>query len=160
MKPKVYLETTIPSYLTALSSSDLIKAAHQQITQEWWQNRARFDLYISEIVFQEASGGDDTAAKERLGALNDIPILRFSGEISDLATHLVERGPLPEKAAVDALHIAFAAANGMDYLLTWNCTHIANAAIRQDIEYICRDKGYEPPIICTPEELMEELNDD
>ena len=160
MKPQVYLETSIPSYLAAWSSRDLIKAAHQQITREWWQTRNRFDLYISDLVIQEASGGDETAARQRLEMIQDIQVLEFTDEVRTLAHDLVELGPLPEKAAVDALHIAFAVVNGMDYLLTWNCTHIANAAMRNDIESICRSRGYEPPIICTPEELQEELTNE
>lgn len=153
---KVYLETTIPSYLTAWSSRDLIKAAHQQITREWWQSRARFDLYISQLVLREASGGDEEAAKLRLEALKGIPVLAVSSDASALAQQLVQQGPLPESAVADALHIGIATVNGMDYLLTWNCAHIANATIRHRIEAICRASGYQPPILCTPEELMEE----
>ena len=153
---KVYLETTIPSYLTAWSSRDLIKAAHQQITREWWQSRARFDLYISQLVLREASGGDEEAAKLRLAALKGIPVLALSSDARALAQQLVQQGPLPESAVADALHIGIATVNGMDYLLTWNCAHIANATIRHRIEAICRASGYQPPILCTPEELMEE----
>lgn len=155
MKPKVYLETTIASYLTAWSSRDLIKVAHQQITREWWQERRRFALYISQLVLREASGGDPEAAKLRIEALNDIPVLALTLEASELAQQLVRHGPLPEKAIADALHIGVATVNGMDYVLTWNCAHIANAAIRYRIETICRVNGYQPPILCTPEELME-----
>jgi hypothetical protein len=155
MKSRVYIETTIPSYLTAPPSRDLIKAAHQQITGEWWAIRDRFDLYISQIVIKEAGGGDPDAAAKRLNAIEGIPILQVTEQVDALARQLVERGPIPEKAAVDALHIAVAVANGLDYLLTWNCTHIANAAIRDKIDLVCRDNGFIPPIICTPIELME-----
>ena len=112
---KVYLETTIPSYLTAWSSRDLIKAAHQQITREWWQSRARFDLYISQLVLREASGGDVEAASLRLEALKSIPVLALSSAASALAQQLVQQGPLPENAVADALHIGIATVNGMDY---------------------------------------------
>lgn len=156
MRPKVYLETTIPSYLTAWPSRDLVKAAHQQITREWWQNRTRFDLYISQLVLREASGGDAEAARLRLEALRGIPVLALSPAASALAQQLVQQGLLPENTVADALHIAIAVVNGMDYLLTWNCAHIANAALRHRIEAICRASGYEPPVLCTPEELMEE----
>ena len=155
MAPKVYLETTIPSYLTALPSRDLVVAAHQQITREWWQGRERFELFISQIVLREASGGDAEAASRRIELVQGIPVLEVTEEASVLAEELVRRGALPENAAVDALHISVAVVNGLDYLLTWNCTHIANAMIRGDIEHICRSKEYEPPVICTPEELME-----
>jgi hypothetical protein len=82
-------------------------------------------------------------------------LLTLSEEATGLAQALITPGPLPANAVVDALHIAIAAVNGMHYLLTWNCTHIANAAIRSDIEDVCRARGYEPPVICTPEELLE-----
>ena len=156
MKPKVYLETTIVSYLTAWPSRDLITAAHQQITQQWWHTqRARFDLFVAPPVMQEAQAGDPDAAARRLAALQDIPLLTLSEEAPGLAQALITPGPLPTNAVVDALHIAIAAVNGMQYLLTWNCTHLANAAIRSDIEDVCRARGYEPPVICTSEELME-----
>ena len=156
MKPKVYLETSVISYLTAWLSRDLVKAAHQQITQEWWSKRTKFDLYVSQVVLQEASSGDPEAARLRIESLSGIPILTASPEVSALAQELVARGSLPTKAAVDAVHIAIAVINGIDYLLTWNCTHIANAAIRHKIEAICRQCGYEPVVLCTPEQLMEE----
>jgi len=156
MKLKVYLETTIPSYLTSWLSRDLVIAAHQQITREWWQNCNRFDLFISQVVLREASGGDSQVAAKRLEILENIPVLEVTEEAIELAQKLVDQGPIPEKAGVDALHIAIAVVNGMDYLLTWNCSHIANASIRTQIDYICRSSGYEPPVICTPEELMEE----
>lgn len=150
------METTIVSYLSAWPSRDLIKAAHQQITQEWWATRARFDLYISPLVHHEASAGDPGAAKARLDALAGIPMLTAGPDASALAEKLVTQGSLPAKAAADALHIAIAVVNGIDYLLTWNCTHIANAATRHRIEAICRQDGYEPVVLCTPEELQEE----
>ena len=156
MKPKVYLETTIVSYLTALPSRDLITAAHQQITQQWWNTqRTRFDLFVAPPVMQEARVGDPEAAARRLAALHGIPLLALSEEATGLAQALIAPGPLPVNAVVDALHIAIAAVNGVHYLLTWNCTHIANAEIRSDIEDVCRAHGYEPPVLCTPEELLE-----
>jgi hypothetical protein len=156
MKPKAYLETTIVSDLTARPSRDLITAAHQQITQQWWQTRrAHFDLFVALPVIQEAQAGDPEAAARRIATLQDIPLLTLSEEATGLAQALLTPGPLPANAVVDALHIAVAAVNGMHYLLTWNCTHIANAAIRSDIEDVCRARGYEPPVICTPEELLE-----
>lgn len=156
MKSKIYLETTIPSYLTAWPSRDLITAANQQTTRDWWAFRkAAFEVYISQLVIQEASMGDPEAAIRRLEAIKDIPELDISNAAKSLAKALVVDGPLPEKAELDALHIATAAVNGMDYVLTWNCTHIANAVFRHHIEAICRSVGYEPPVICTPQELME-----
>ena len=155
MKPKVYLETTIISYLTARPSRDLVVAAHHQITQDWWTNRrSDFDLHASQLVIQEASAGDAQMAQSRLAALDQIPLLGVNKEATVLARLLVEKGPIPEKAAVDALHIAIATAHGMDYLLTWNCKHIANAEMQGGVAVICRANGYEPPVVCTPEELL------
>jgi len=160
MKPRVYLETTIPSYLTAWPSRDLIRTAHQQITRDWWdRRRAEFELYISQVVLRECQAGDATAAAERLKILQDLPLLEQTEEATRLAQALVDRVPLPERAAVDALHVAIAAVHGVDYLLTWNCTHIANATLRDPIESVCRENGYEPPAICTPDELLAEEGD-
>jgi hypothetical protein len=157
MKPKVYLETTIPSYLTARPSRDLVTAAHQQITREWWDTRRHdFDLFVSQMVIDEASAGDPEAAIRRLDVLASQPLLDPQAEGTALAQMLIDHIPLPARAAADALHIAIAVVNGMDYLLTWNYTHIANAALRSRIEAVCRSKGFEVPIICTPEELLEE----
>lgn len=155
MKPAVYIETTIVSYLTAWPSRDLIVAAHQQLTREWWEHqRAKFELFISQAVLQEASVGDVDAAQLRLDTLAGLPLLELRPEALQLARVLIDRGPLPAKAAVDALHIALAAVHGVDYLLTWNCKHIANATMRSAIDAICRAQGYEPAVLCTPEELM------
>jgi hypothetical protein len=157
MKRRVYLETTVPSYLTAWPSRDLVRAAHQQITRDWWEKRAsNFELFISQVVIKECQAGDSKAAADRMIAVADLPLLEQSVDATVLAQALVEDVPLPERASVDALHIAIATVHGMDYLLTWNCTHIANAALRGQIESICRAHGYEPPAICTPEELLSE----
>jgi hypothetical protein len=156
MKPKIYLETSVVSYLASRPSRDLIVAANQQITLEWWQvHRQNFDLFISQLVVQEASAGDEHAAEQRQ-AIGDIPLLTLNEEAVAFAEKLVREGPMPRKAVEDALHIAVAALNGMDYLLTWNFKHIANATMRYKIERICRLTGYEPPIICTPQELLGE----
>ena len=156
MKPKIYLETTIVSYLTAWPSRDLVMAANQQTTRDWWaRHRGDCDLYTSDIVVQEATAGDPDAAKRRLEVLQDLAELAITEHSRALAKRLVEEVPLPRKAQVDALHIAIATVSGMDYLLTWNCTHIANAALRHRIEAVCRAADYEPPVICTPQELLE-----
>jgi hypothetical protein len=157
MKPRVYPETTIPSYLTAWLSRDLVRAAHQQITREWWEKRReQFELFVSQVVVRECQAGDPAAAAERMVTLEGLPLLEQTEEATRLAQALVEQVPLPDRAALDALHIALAAVHGMDYLLTWNCTHIANAVFREPIESVCRASGYEPPAICTPEELLSE----
>jgi hypothetical protein len=157
LKPKVYIETSIVSYLTGLPSRDIVTAARQQVTRDWWQTRrGKFDLYVSEFVIGEAGDGDSSAASRRLQALEGIPELDLSEEVPALAEELIRSGPLPAKAALDALHIAAAVSSGLDYLLTWNFKHLANAAIRARVEAVCRSSGYEPCIICTPEELLED----
>jgi hypothetical protein len=156
MKTKVYIETTIPSYLAGWPSRDLITAAHQQITHHWWRTRRQeFNLFVSQSVLDEVSSGDSEAAQRRLDLIKAFPLLDINDEVGEFAQTLIELVPLPPKAAADALHIAVAVVNGMDYLLTWNCTHLANAALRTKIDTTCRNKGYEPIIICTPEELLE-----
>jgi predicted nucleic acid-binding protein len=153
----VYLETSLISYLAARPNRDIVIAGHQQVTRDWWQNRRlSFDLYISELVLREARGGDPEAAQERQSLLNDIDLLEVTPGALQLAEDLISGAALPQKAAADALHIAIAVANGIDYLMTWNCKHIANATMRAKIERVCRSSGYEPSIICTPEELMED----
>jgi len=132
-------------------------AGHQRTTSEWWESRRHdFELFVSQFVIDEAGSGDPDAARRRLEALADVPLLDLSDDVYALADQLLKRVPLPASAAADALHIAVAAVNGMDYLLTWNCTHIANAELRPRIETVCRDCGFEPPVICTPEELLKE----
>jgi hypothetical protein len=155
LKPKVYLETTVISYLTAAPSRDIVQAAHQQITREWWERRRDFDLFVSQAVILEAGLGDPSAAARRLAGVEGVAVLEVTEDATTLAGAFLEQHALPPKAALDALHIAVAVVMGMDYVLTWNCTHIANAAIRPKIEDACRKLGYEPPVICTPEELME-----
>ena len=152
-KPKVYVETTVVSYLTARPSRDLVRAAHQEVTCEWWATRGGFALFISQFVLDEAAAGDAGAAAQRLEALRDATLLDVTENAIVLASDLVAGGGLPAKARVDALHVAMAVVHGMDFLLTWNCKHIANAATRGTIEELCRAAGFEPPIICTPLEL-------
>jgi len=153
MSARVYVETSIVSYLSARTSRDVVLAAHQQLTRRWWRGRHNYSLLVSQVVLDEAAVGDPKARVRRLKALRGIPILSLTDEATQLAGELVRRGALPKKATVDALHIAIAAAHQVDYLLTWNCKHIANATMRVTIETICRSAGLRPPIICTPEEL-------
>lgn len=156
-KATLYVETSIVSYLTARRSHDLITAARQEITRQWWDiRRSCFQLFTSEFAIEEAGEGNPTAAKRRLDALRETEELELHEEARPLARKLIDGGPLPEIAALDALHIAVSATSKMGYLLTWNMKHIANAAMRNKIEEICRSSGHAPPIICTPEELMEE----
>jgi hypothetical protein len=155
LKARLYLETTVPSYLTAWPSRDLIRASHQQITREWWETRrSDFELFISQLVLDEAAAGDPEAARARLVVLANVPLLDLTEEVSSLALALVSSLALPVKATTDAAHIALAAVHGIHFLLTWNCAHIANAEMSTTIHAVCREHGFTAPVICTPEELM------
>ena len=151
----VYLETSVFGYLASRMSSDLVTAGNQRLTRDWWDNhRASFDLFISQAVVAECSAGDSEAAKERLLFLSDLPVLDITDEAKILAATLLSDIPLPQNADVDALHIAVAAINGMDYLLTWNCKHIANPSLRRIIDRVLIAADVAPPVICTPQELI------
>lgn len=155
MKQKVYIETTIPSYLAGRPSRDLVIAGNQELTREWWDGRREdFDLYVSQFVLDEANDGDADAARRRLDVLDGLAELEINDEAVRLAEKLVSEGIVPSKAATDAAHIAIAAVNEMDYLLTWNCRHIANAEIMKRIYSLCEGAGYSCPVLCTPAELM------
>ncbi len=156
MAERVYIETTVISYLIARPNRDVVIAGHQQVTHEWWDTRrSSYELCISQLVRKEAGAGDAQAAQERLQVLKSMTLLETSDEALNLAKDLIQAGALPAKAADDALHIAVAAMNGIPYLLTWNCRHLANATMRPVIENVCVAKGVKAPIICTPEELLE-----
>ena len=156
MPDRVYIETTVVSYLTARPSRDLIIAAHQQITHDWWETRrTSYELCVSELVLDEAGAGDAQAAQERLIVLQPLLVVETTTEAFELAEALLRAGALPSQAADDALHIAIAATKAIPYLLTWNCRHLANATMRPVIEAVCLAKGLKAPIICTPEELRE-----
>lgn len=155
MKAKVYVETTVVSYLTARRSRNLVVAAHQELTQRWWKHRRReFALFCSQLVVREVSAGDRRAAARRLEALERMPLLEINEPAKELAAALARAAARPHKATEDVLHIALATVHGMDYLLTWNCKHIANAEIRNVVAAVSYEHGYGAPVICTPEELM------
>jgi hypothetical protein len=155
MSESVYIETSILGYLTARPSKNLVLTANAEVTREWWEKRRKaFILYISQAVVKEVSQGDTEIASQRLDILRDLPLLDLNQSVTDLAERFLERSNLPSKADVDALHIAAATIHGMDYLLTWNCKHIANAQIQRKLADISLDFGYELPILCTPYELL------
>ena len=157
----VYVETSIVSYLAGRASRDLLIAACQQATREWWQDqRERYELYTSQLVLAEAAAGDPESAKRRLAYLEGIPELRVTTEVGDLARALVTQGALPSKAEADALHIAVAAVHRMDLLLTWNCRHIDNPATKPMVRSVCLAAGYLCPEICTPIEILEAASDE
>ena len=160
MKRKVYIETSVISYLTARRSRDLVIAGNQETTKEWWDRKNEFDIFISQFVLDEAAAEDSDAARARLDALKGIRELAVVEQVIEIGQELVIQAALPAKARLDALHIAVAALHRMNFLLTWNCTHIANPMQRPIIESVIRGLGYTPPVICTPQELLEALNED
>lgn len=156
MAPRVYVETTVISYLTARLSRNVVYRGHQHITREWWDDRRQnFEVFVSAVVIEEASRGDAAAARRRLDAIAEIPLLKATENAFKLANRLLAAGSLPQNAGNDALHAAIAAIERMDYLLTWNCRHLANAKMRPKIEAVCREFGHHAPVICTPDQLME-----
>lgn len=151
----MYVETSVISYLVARPSKNARVASNQDLTREWWQTRRdRFELYVSAVVAGEAQRGNPEAAAARMEALRDLRLAQVTRDALALAAALVAGAGVPKKANEDALHIAVAACNGLDYLLTWNCTHIANAVTIPLVNAICRRNGFEPPLIYTPQELM------
>lgn len=155
-KQKVYIETSVISNLTARPALNIADAARQFATHAWWDaNSYRYDLYSSPVVRREASKGDSSAAQKRIDALTDIPELALSEQASALATRLIAEGAVPAGFPDDAMHIAIAAVNGMDYLLSWNFKHITNAQKIPEIRKVCAAFGVRCPEICTPQMLQE-----
>jgi predicted nucleic acid-binding protein len=137
MKPKVYIETTIVSYLTSRKRGNVNTVAQRQATKEWWVTAPdRFELFVSQFVIEEAAKGDRVSSAQRMGAIADLPVLRVNDDVSDLAELLIRMRAMPRKAAGDALHLSLAAVHGIDFLLTWNCKHLANALLRRKIEEV------------------------
>ena len=154
MANSVYIETSIISYLTSRVSWSLIGAARQQLTQAWWDTRLNYDLYISEVVYRECAAGDPNAAKKRLDTIEGLTFLRVTTKAKEISKALITRGIIPVKAAEDALHISIATVHAMDFLLTWNCRHIANPEIQKRIALYLEEQGLFLPFICTPDELL------
>lgn len=156
MKYQVYVETSVISYLTGRPSRDLVVAAHQTITRQWWEERSDvFELFISDITLEEAGQGAPEAASARLAVMGAFPVLSTDEAAASIARRLVSAGLVPQAAVADALHIGTATTHGMDYLLTWNCRHLANALMRNRIVAFIEGEGLACPVICTPEELQE-----
>jgi len=155
-QPMVYIESTVISYYAAFRTRDLIMAAHQQITWEWWESvLPGLDPYVSQIVFDEIARGDTEAAQRRLAAVGQFGVLEMTPDVASLANAYFGALDIPEKARNDSFHLALAVYHGMDYLVSWNCTHISSGRVRNVVARINDQRGYQTPIICTPEELME-----
>jgi predicted nucleic acid-binding protein len=159
-KKSVYIETSIVSYLTAKPTNDLLGAAWQKATIDWWDTqRDRFEIFTSDVTLEEAGRGDAEAAARRLESLADIPILPISESVVTFARALLRKDALPAKALDDSLHIAVSAVHGVDYLLTWNFRHLDNAETKPIVRSVCSIYGYTSPEICTPQELMGVIDD-
>ena len=158
MAQSVYIESSVISYLVARPSRDVVVAAHQAITEAWWQSqRTEFDVFVSSLVVQEISRGDAAASERRLQAVENIPLLATSPEAQRLAEDLLAKGAVPANSEEDALHIAIAAAGGVEFLLTWNFKHINNAQTKAFITTVVESHGFACPILCSPEELGAEI---
>ena len=154
-KPKVYIESTIPSYLVSRPSRDILTLAHQQVTKIWWETaHDKYDIYISQVVIDEINAGDKTLAKQRADILKGIQVLKLDDDIQTLADEYVDLLKLPGKALRDALHMAVATKFEIDYLVTWNSAHIANEYIRRKLQEYNTKQRRKTPMICTPEELI------
>ncbi len=154
MKPTVYVETSVIGYFASDFSRDLLTAAHQEFTRKWWRSsQDRFSFVTSVVVLDEAARGDKDLARRRLEIVKPLVMLPVSPEAIELSHQLLESAAIPQKEDQDALHLAIAATNGIEYLVTWNCKHLANASMRMRIENVCIEAGYDPPIICTPQQL-------
>jgi hypothetical protein len=155
-KPKVYIESSVVSYFTAAPSRDLLAAARQQITYEWWHTALpQCEAYISQVVLDEIAKGDRGQAERRLGVVTDFVVLDVGPNVRSLSARYFRDLALPKKAAADAFHLALATWHGMDYLVSWNCTHIASGRVRGILARVNAEIGVTTPVICTPEELME-----
>ena len=160
MNSIVYIESSVISYLVSRPSRDVVIAGRQAISHDWWENhRQRFELRVSALVEEEISRGDSLAAQRRLALIEDIPSLAISDEAPELADLLLTQGAVPKGSEEDALHVAIAAAQGVDYLLTWNFKHINNAEMKSTIAKIVESCGLMCPQICSPEELGGTSND-
>lgn len=156
MKATVYIESTVISYFTAKPSRDLIVAAHQQITAEWWEIVfPEVDAFISPFVYQEISRGDKIAAQKRIDAVKNLPVLEINAEIQKLAEKYFATLDIPEKAKLDTAHLAVAVWHEIDYLLSWNCRHIVSGRTKKSLREINSTLHLKTPVLCTPEELME-----
>ncbi len=156
-KPEAYVESSVISYRSARPSRDVIVLSHQEITRIWWEKHLHeYSVFISEVVLDEIRRGDHEAASERLSLVSSMPLLTIEPDVERLALIYQEKLQLPAKSLRDTLHLAVASVHAVDYLVTWNCKHIANAHIRRQLAEINNSEGISTPTICTPEELLDD----
>lgn len=153
--PTAYIETSIVSYAVARSSNERHVLVRQEDAIRWWDEYSRhFELFISQAVLDEAGQGDPAAAEQRLEMLQGLPLIPITVDVIRVARELLDRSLLPEKASADALHVAAAAVGGVEYLVTLNCRHIANAHMLPRIYQTLEELGVPRPLICTPQEFF------
>jgi predicted nucleic acid-binding protein len=156
MKPSLYLETTIPSFLVGTISPVLATAVHQAATIRWWkEKREDYEVFISSVVIEEIQKGKTDLSKERLKLVADLPRLELSPDVKKLAESLKKKLVLPTRAETDIVHVAIACHYAMDYMLSWNMKHIVNGQVIRDLTHYCDETQTSMPIICTPYELLE-----
>jgi predicted nucleic acid-binding protein len=156
MKKRVYIETTVVSYFSAKPSRDITVVGHQEVTRELWPELlSKYETYISALVFEEAPKGDSAQANKRLAAIKPFPMLDIDDEVQSLAEKIIAKRAIPAEYPEDALHVAVAAVNGIEVVVTWNFTHLNNPFTRKRVRQIVEGEGYGCPEICSPEELLE-----
>ncbi len=160
-RASVYLESSVVSYYTNRRSRDLVVAAYQEITSDWWEAELpKYDAYISDFVVQEISRGNPVAAQKRMAAVEPFAFLEIPDAVEDLALRYLTEIDIPRRSHVDAFHIATAVLNGMNYIVSWNFHHISNVFVKERIRRINDVQGVETPVICTPEELREDADEE
>ena len=155
-RPTAYIETTVIGHLVGRMRTDPIVAGRQSVTPQLWPSAiASYRCFVSKVVADECAVGDPDVAKERLEVLDSLEFIATSPAVDSLARKLIEEFAVPKTEPRDAVHISLAAVNGLEYLVSWNFKHIVNPTTRSAIERVCRDAGFVPPMICSPDELVE-----
>jgi hypothetical protein len=157
-KQQIYIETSVISYLVSKTSSNIILAAYQQITRQWWDSQLHYyHPFTSDFVLEEISKGDPKLSKERLNTIQKFGKLPVTDDVIELGERYLKQVSIPRKASLDAFHLAISVIHGMDFVLSWNFRHMANAFVRRKLEFINSEIGIQTPTICTPEELIREV---
>jgi len=158
MKPRVYVETSVISYLTARPSRDFLVVARQAFTRQWWEIRSeRFDAVISGMVISEISRGDPSAALRRAQMCDGLESLVVDDKAIALAEQLIQLKAIPEQEPEDAMHIAVAVLNNIQFIASWNFSHLVGPEAKFRLQTQLKDLGYPVPLLATPEELLEVL---
>ena len=154
-RKRVYVESSVIGYLTAKPPRDMRRRVRQDITIEWWEQREKWSLFLSSVVLEEIAAGDSFAAEKRLAAVQGLPVLPDHPRAKALVDALIAGTAIPAKAHADAAHLALAALHGMEYLATWNQTHLDNPDLRNKIAEIVKSHDLSLTLVLTPERLLE-----